>query len=299
MGFMPRLRPRTPGSASRRHTSTMAGVSRCMSRRTSSLTPRWSSSIFQWRANFTLTTASLTGGAGLAPRRTVVRVGSGSVNGDWALRDFLGFYVETGSVSIDVKPEEEEKEGVRPTFEVEVGTGSVQLRYPPVGWVVPRREYVTKIGARTGSVGGNIVHGVETDVLVGRGRGDKGRVGSGSINLAVKPVEGRWNSTLSTEGRGSTNVRVLTPVHAEGAWKGLRSSHREGVGSVNLHYPAVWEGRIKGTTQGWGSLSVRGSGVEVIKESRGEIEAVKGHGEGSELEFWVGMGSGHLFVGDD
>ncbi|KAE8448287.1 hypothetical protein EG329_009718 [Mollisiaceae sp. DMI_Dod_QoI] len=102
------------------------------------------------------------------------------------------------------------------------------------------------------------------------------------------------------------NLFALDPRDQESKQKldCLKSTHSTSTSSIDVHYPAVWEGTVHAKSVS-GSVSVRGDGIRLIRERKGyaskEILARKGvesEDEGSFVEMTSVAGSLRFAVGE-
>lgn len=235
-------------------------------------------------------------------RRTHVSTHSGSIEGTYALRDFLQVDSKSGSIDIEVEPKKaasEDPSDEPADFIAKSKSGSVNVEFPArhdeIG--IPERQYRSRIETHSSSVSGRYLLGVSTSI----------KTHSGSIGVDVLPVSASlWNSTLHTYSHsGTTSLSLLgalteVPSHW---WNmdSIHSKHESSSGSINLEYPSRWEGFIEGRTKS-GSINVRGEDVEIITDVHGpdghRLVARKGIG-GSTLSFKSSSGTVHILVGED
>lgn len=223
-------------------------------------------------------------------RETRINLGAGSVTGEYSLYDLLQIQTHTGSVTVNVLPQEADDGKPLPAV-LSIGSdaGSVHAAYPPLGTPIPSRHYFTTVWNHQGSINGNYIHGFKTTL----------ESNSGSITADVLPYLVRdFNSTLHTRTDvGAQRINVLSPYNAVGTKiKGLASSHLTHAASLTIEYPPEWEGLLEGRT-GVGTLTLRGD-VKVIKEGGvgpvgGYVLAEKGDGD-SEMKFRTNAGSAYI-----
>lgn len=226
-------------------------------------------------------------------RETYIDTRSSSISGTFNLHDLLSIKSRSGSVSVDInpRPAREGQTAMPAVLEVESRSGSVQVRYPANESNIPDRDYRTNIDSRSGSVRAKILHGSETKIKIRSGRLD-----AQILPFGIKGV----SSSLITELRsGHTSVDVLKPRGHGDPLSRMASSHSVRSGGMDLRYPDEWNGTIYGDARS-GSVSVRGRGVEIIKQkdkgAHKYIRAKKGNGQ-SKLEFDVRSGSGSATFG--
>ncbi|TID19128.1 hypothetical protein E6O75_ATG06249 [Venturia nashicola] len=223
-------------------------------------------------------------------RETHINLGAGSVTGEYSLHDLLQIHTHAGSVTINVLPQEADKEKPVSAF-LSIGSdaGSVHAAYPPLRTPIPNRQYCTAIWSHQGSINGNYIHGTKTTL----------ESNSGSITADILPYIVRdISSTLHTRtDAGAQRINILSPYNAAGTHiEGLASSHSTQAASLTIAYPPEWEGLIEGRT-GVGTLTLRGD-VRVIKEGGvgpvgGYVLAEKGDGD-SKMDFRTSAGSAYI-----
>lgn len=225
-------------------------------------------------------------------RRTIINVGSGSVSGAYALRDYLSIRTTTGSISITVDPQAADPNYPKPAvFEAYATAGSIRIDFPTRG-AIPDRVYEVTVHSDMGSISGTFIHGQHTSLSAL----------SGSISATILPYSAGNRSALRTDTMsGQTAVTVLAPYEDPGTVMGsMESSHRSKSGSMKLVYPQEWEGTVEGRTVS-GSLRMHGRDLEVVREDKGyvgnHVVARKGK-RNSRMEFDVMSGSVTAQIGD-
>jgi len=202
---------------------------------------------------------------------------SNSITGTFLLYDLLDLRTTSGSISITISPQPGEKPAV---VKLATTSGSINVRMVPRSlhrFVLTdshNRTYQTSISARSGSVGGNLIHGnggttsVETE--------------SGSISLNVYAVgvgESDHTATLSTtSGSGSQDIKVLSAEPGR-VIKALEASHFvKGSGHLRMRYPPEWEGQVHAKSFGHGNVRVAGKGLEVQRQGDKDVYGWRGSG---------------------
>ncbi|KAJ9637157.1 hypothetical protein H2199_007443 [Coniosporium tulheliwenetii] len=196
------------------------------------------------------------------PRRTIINVGTGSVSGKYALRDYLSIRTTTGSISITVDPQPADPASPKPAvFEAYAKRGSIRVDFPTRG-TIPDREYEVTVHSDTGSISGTFIHGRHTSLSAT----------TGSISAKILPCGAGNASELRTEAlTGATTVTLLAPYKDAGTvMGGLESSHKSKSGSMKLVYPQEWEGTVEGRTAS-GSVGLHGRDLEVVREDKGWV----------------------------
>ena len=229
-------------------------------------------------------------------RETRIDLISGSVSGRFALRDLLSVKTRSGAININVEPKLENPTDPQPaSFVADTLSGSIKAIFPVSAAIeeIPPRLYHTKIESKSGSVKGNYIHGLNTDILTV----------SGSIDVNVLPYSanstGSWLRTESTGGR--IGVTVLPSYQDSQSVIGhLRSVHKTKSGSVHIKYPQQWEGKIEAVTM-TGSVGLHGRDVEVLKRWSGpvgaHVVAKKGNAT-SAMDLGTTSGSVNAIIGD-
>ena len=222
-------------------------------------------------------------GTSFYSREIVIVVGSGSVTGSYPLYDLLAIGARSGSVSVDVdlKPASETAPAAA---ELHLGSesGHVRARTPAIfspSSSIPSRDYRTILGATSGSIDADLVHGTSTQI----------HGSSGHVKVALSPV-GPVNEISSIEvltHSGSQAVTIRPSLTNLGEpMRKLYGSYVHGTGSLRLKYPDEWEGKIEGRTMS-GSVRIRWDSVRTIRDGKDEtrlwrnIKAVRGQGEGT------------------
>ncbi|KAH0380854.1 hypothetical protein KCU92_g7327, partial [Aureobasidium melanogenum] len=201
-------------------------------------------------------------------RETRIDTVSGSVSGRFALKDVLSIKSVSGNININVEPKPESPNDPRPaSFVAVTESGSVKAVFPMSSTIaqIPPRFYHTKVESRSGSVHGNYIHGINTDISTY----------SGSIDVNVLPYSanstGNWLRTESAV--GGIHVNVLPPYEdPQNVMGHSRSVHKTKSGSLHIKYPQQWEGKIEAVTMS-GSLKLRGKDVEVLERWSGPVGA--------------------------
>ena len=239
----------------------------------------------------------------LDSRKTVVDVVSGSVKGVFALRDLLSITTKSGMIDVSVDPKN--ASGIYPAPAESIfrsSAGAITVGFPtsisavnertPGIWYsgsVPDRDFRTRVTSNAGAINGIFLHG----------RSTKLQSNSGSITASIHPLHaGSETTTIGTESNvGRTAVHISAPLfEPETPLRHLLSSHSSTSGSIQLEYPQMWEGKIRGGT-GSGIISLEGKDVDLILDMDRKVLARKGFGR-SELGFRTGSGSVHVNVGD-
>lgn len=247
-------------------------------------------------------------------RRQNIETVSGTIRGTFTLFDYLNVTTKSGSVHIDVLPQDEDLDVPAPAeLYLQCTSGTAEAHFPfnhedssssssaIITSKIPVREYRTYVNTASGSIRGNFLLGSHASF----------KTVSGSIRLAM--LYGNTKTISSTDEQvrfstevtsGSTSVHILNP-EALSPIRNLSSNHSTRSGSVRLAYPSEWEGSIHVTSMS-GSLSVSGKGVVIDRFEKArvkqELTAHKGPRKGpggSSLQVNDMSGSVQIVVGRD
>lgn len=225
-------------------------------------------------------------------RETNIRVKSGSVHGSYPLYDILDISTQSGSIDIDIEPKDADEDNVQPAI-LRLSSQSGSIRALTSTLSVPARDYQMTVNSKSGGIDATLLHGSRTSL----------RSLNGHINADIYPY-GHNNSRTDINTRcqsGSTDITVHSSLsHPTDPIGKLYSEHHSLSGSLNLWYPAQWQGVVKGSTLS-GGIDLDWDGLKVVKdEKRGwikrTVEAVRGEGE-SQLIF--SGKSGRVNLGGD
>ena len=209
-------------------------------------------------------------------RETNIHVNSGSVRGSYPLYDVLDISTTSGSIDIEVEPKDADEDNVQPAvLRLSSKSGSVRASTSIVS--VPARDYKTFLESLSGGVNAKILHGSRTSL----------RSLSGHIKADLYPYgHNNTRTDINTYCQSSsTDVTVHSSLsHPTDPIKKLYSDHQGLSGSVDLRYPAQWQGAVQASTLS-GSIDLDWDGLRIIRdEKKGWIkrvvEAVRGEGEG-------------------
>lgn len=211
--------------------------------------------------------------------------------GDYQLLDLLDLKTTSGTIDVTVTPglADKEQPAEAAVFLAETMSGSIRANLASLARI-PNREYITRVSTTSGSVSGTYLMGPTTTF----------KTTSGSINILLLPAAyGSDPLSLVTSGHSDDQVIVVLPSQDRAALQTLSIDARSISGTVTVRCPGDFEGTIQaGSTSG--DISVRGSGVEIIRDDHTHgskyVEAIKGHGTG-----WIVVntvsGSVRVFVG--
>ncbi|MCJ1468942.1 hypothetical protein MMC07_007572 [Pseudocyphellaria aurata] len=239
-------------------------------------------------------------------REIIIHSSSGSVYGAYPLYDLLSITTLSGDIDISYFPKNTSSSNPQPaSLELGSQSGNIHVASPVVHSQqhIPDRNYKNDLRTLSGPITASLLHSSHTSL----------RVASGNVDADIHPYgDLSVPSHLSTDSQsGSTTVTVRESLsHPSSPMRAFSASHRYVSGSLNLFYPAQWQGRILGDTVS-GGLSIRWDGVTVIKDhekfSGGrKIEAQRGEAGGeARLEFGGVsgrarlMGQSEIARGDD
>jgi len=217
----------------------------------------------------------------LYSRKTIIRTMSSSINGAFPLYDLLSLHTLSGSIRVDVDPQEAAKAAPAPaSFIASSASGSIEAYYPIDRDVskIPDRDYRVAVKTASGSIRGDYLHGSSTSL--------RSLSGSTEATLAPYGQIAQATNILTDTQSSSTRLTVLSSLNSpDTPMRNLYSSHKSTSGSLGLHFPSTWEGEIEGETMS-GSLRVAWEGVRIIKDGRDwngawrRLLAVKGDGQG-------------------
>ncbi|KAF1979421.1 hypothetical protein BU23DRAFT_447892 [Bimuria novae-zelandiae CBS 107.79] len=240
--------------------------------------------------SITLTTGTLDA-TSFASRETRLETISGSISGKYALFDLLSVVTKTGSVNINVDPQEKAENGSAAAL-LYANTMSGSIRVDTERKNIPERDYVVNINSTAGSIDGTFIHGSDTKMTSV----------AGAINIDVLPyASGESSTNLRTKTTdGESNIKIRAPYSAPGkALTNLVSSHTSISGQIKLNYPQEWEGHLEGESVS-GMLHLEGKDLELIRQDERPgmnlAEAKKGNGK-SEMVFKTLNGACDVLVG--
>lgn len=234
-------------------------------------------------------------------RETIINVDSASVTGAYPLYDLLSIHTSSGSIDITIEPKGANKDNVKPAA-LRLTSNSGSIRATTSRTSVPDRDYRTDISTSDGSMDLALLHGLRTSL----------RSINGQMTVDLYPY-GYNDSRTDIEthsNSGSTDVTVHPSIsHPTAPLKKLYGFYHADSGSLNLWYPAQWQGKVQGTTSS-GSIDLDWDGLKIVKDekkgwTKRAIEAVRGEGE-AKLLFSESAGSmtlggesgGGVYVGE-
>lgn len=236
-------------------------------------------------------------------REIIIKTTSGSVSGAYPLYDLLSINTLSGSIDINLDLQEISKTVPKPAkLLIDTLSGEVHVTTPLLSTqhtAIPLRDYQSEIASHSGSI----------DIVIPHGSNSTLRSLSGDISAALHPCgdPSTLKSSLSSRvNSGSTRITIhpsrtdpTTPLRK------FSGSHHQQSGSLQLHYPAQWEGDITGETM-TGTVHIDWPGLDVISDDRTgwvnrRIVARKGDAKGEaegKLEFGTMSGDVDLTGGD-
>lgn len=225
-------------------------------------------------------------------RETNIHLTSGSVTGSYPLYDVLDISTTSGSIDIDVEPKAANEDNVQPAI-LRLSSKSGSVRALTSVSSVPARDYQTTIKSLNGGIDATLLHGSHTSL-----RSLNGRINANLYPYGYNDSRTDINTYCQS---GSTDITVHSSIsHPTDPMKKLYSEHSGLSGSLNLWYPAQWQGTVKGSTLS-GSIDLDWDGLRVVKdEKKGwvkrTVEAVRGKGES---ELIISGKSGSVNLGGD
>ncbi|KAF1834739.1 hypothetical protein BDW02DRAFT_588639 [Decorospora gaudefroyi] len=226
-------------------------------------------------------------------RETHVKTISGSISGKYALANLLSIKTKSGSVNINVSPQEAPaaEEAAPAIFKVDSLSGSLRIDFDRKH--IPDRDYQTYINTTVGSIDGTLIHGSRTEI----------NSVAGFVTAAVLPFKsGPYQSEIYTHTHsGQTLFTLRAPYQARNVpMTGLVSTHKSTSGGLNVTYPAEWTGFVDGTSLS-GALHLQGQALELVTENdvprENHVEAKKGDVAGSTLSFGTVSGACEIRIG--
>lgn len=189
-----------------------------------------------------------------ADREITVHTNSASVTGTYALYDLLSITSISGSIDITVDPQPISVDHPKPAV-LRVSTNSGSIRVRTLTSAVPDRIYESTIASRSGQLEVNIIHGKQSTVRTENGQ-IKADIYPYGFNDTRSSVDARTNS-------GSIGITLHSSLsHPAIPLKKLHSLYRTSSGSIDVFYPAQWQGIVEGST-GSGSVSLEWDGLRV------------------------------------
>ena len=222
----------------------------------------------------------------ISSRETIIDISSGSVTGSYPLYDLLSIHTDSGSIDVTIDPKEASKDEVKPAV-LRLTSNSGFVRAVTLTDSVPKREYRADVYTSSGSIDVSLLHGLRTTL----------RSINGRITANLYPFgDNKTRSNIETHCySGSTDITLHSSLsHPSAPIKKLFAYYGATSGSLDLRYPAQWEGTVVGTTLS-GGINIDWPGLKIMKDGKNvwlerKVVGVKGDGEGK-LVFYDGSGS--------
>ena len=196
---------------------------------------------------------------GLNPRKIEVETTSNSISGSFPLADLLAIKSVSGTVNVDIEPRENGDQEHAGTLVIRTVSGSIEAN--TVTSSIPSRNFTTQVHTVSGTISGTFLLGVASNI----------NSASGSINANFYTAGDIANRSC-TVNSGSGSLR--STIHDESyKLRTVRSNFQSQSGTVDVQFPAAWEGHIQGESK-TGSINVAGDGVRIIKD----ISPIPGYG---------------------
>ncbi|KAL8897160.1 MAG: hypothetical protein Q9207_007353, partial [Kuettlingeria erythrocarpa] len=223
---------------------------------------------------------------------TTLNTISGAVKGDFRLSDSLVIHTTSGSIDINLDLVPSKSSSATPAkLDIKSNSGSIAIHTRTISspTQIPARDYRSNISSSSGSIAASLVHGTSTKLCSHSGR----------IQASLYPHGNATDrSDLYTETQsGSQEIKVHSSLSSATAPLRKFFADYNGIsGSLNISYPAQWEGTVAGSTVS-GSIGAVWPGLEIIKDVKGAgnhtFKAIKGTGVGL-LKFKAVSGSVRL-----
>ncbi|KAL8732323.1 MAG: hypothetical protein Q9181_004010, partial [Wetmoreana brouardii] len=174
---------------------------------------------------------------------TDITTQSGSVTGDFTLRDTLSIHTCSGSININLSLQDDTNATNPATLDLKATSGSIRVATTTISTPakIPHRDYRSSLHTNSGSIRATLVHG-STTLL---------HTDSSSIHASLYPHGNpTLRSDLTTRAiSGSTDITVFPSLTKPTApLKKFHASCTCISGSIRLQYPGQWEGTVKGST---------------------------------------------------
>jgi DUF4097 and DUF4098 domain-containing protein YvlB len=187
----------------------------------------------------------------LDSRKVEVETVSGAISGLYPLADLLSLKTVSGNVKVEIEPKESGPKESDATLVVRTTSGNIEAKTAFLD--IPNRKYNTQIHTVSGSVNGNYLLGVDSNINTASGTINTDFYTAGDVakrSYIINSVSGGIQSTLHDASYKLGDVR---------------SNVQSRSGGVKLQFPAAWEGKIKAQTIS-GSIDITGDGVKIIKD---------------------------------
>ncbi|KAL8729725.1 MAG: hypothetical protein Q9166_004553 [cf. Caloplaca sp. 2 TL-2023] len=211
-------------------------------------------------------------------RKTKITAQSGSVTGDFTLRDTLSIHTQSGSININLSLDDSTNTTSPATLDLQARSGSIKVATTTIltPSKIPHRDYQSTLRTNSGAIRANLVHGSTTTL----------HSDSSSIHASLYPHgAASERSDLTTHVlSGSTDLTIHPSLsNSSTRLRNFHASHTGVSGSIRVLYPAQWEGIVEGSTVS-GSIRVNWPGLKITENKSGwgshSLKGVKGEGEG-------------------
>jgi hypothetical protein len=224
---------------------------------------------------------------------------TGSISGTYKLYDLLDLSTMSGSVNINVDIQPGDNPAI---LRIAAQSGSIRVNVVSHNTVshrfhladsVSKRVFHSDIETQSGSISGSLIHG--------NGGRTSISTKSGNINVTLYTVgvssSEKDSEILTSSASGHQRIVVKSDASSIGIpIRAIQASHTVvGSASINVDYPAEWEGTVH--TQAVGSGSSRMSGRDLETQCQGGKECWGRRGDDAERAGRVDMvvsGSGSL-----
>ncbi|KAL8694233.1 MAG: hypothetical protein Q9218_001059 [Villophora microphyllina] len=211
---------------------------------------------------------------------TIVRSSSGSVRGDFTLRDALTILTSSGSIDINLALASSPSNATgSAVLDLKATSGSILVATTTLSTpnMIPKnKDYRSFLRTNSGSIRATLAHGSVTDL----------HSDSSSVHASLYPHgDASKRSDITTQGlSGSTDIVVYPSLaNASTPLRNFYASYMGVSGSVRVQYPGQWEGRVEGSTVS-GHIGVQWPGLKVVEDNNGwgthSLKGVKGDGQG-------------------
>jgi hypothetical protein len=207
---------------------------------------------------------------GLESRKIEVETTSSTISGSFPLADLLAIKSVSGAVDVEIEPKKNGPEESAGTLVIRTSSGNIKAN--TLTSSIPSRKFITEVHSISGSVSGNFLLGVTSNINTASGRVTANFHTAGDIanrSCTVNSVSGSIQSTVHDD-----SYKLGT----------VRSNFHSQTGRLDIQFPAAWEGRIEANSK-TGSIDVAGDGVKIIKD----VSPIPGFGRAVVAE----KGDGH------
>ncbi|RDW63439.1 hypothetical protein BP6252_10984 [Coleophoma cylindrospora] len=227
--------------------------------------------------------------------KTRIYAGAGAILGVYTINDLLMLNTTSGTISVDVAPNPMNRDSTTPAeFFAKTTAGSMNISYPPPQWrFIPKRPYEVTVVSGAGLIEGRFLHGRKTHL-----ESSAGNMVASILPFYMNTDDPSWLRTQSVA--GDQKITILAPHYPKIPLAGFTSTHKTGIGRLELQYPDEWEGSMRGETA-MGSVIMNGTDVEIIDQGTlwpagHYVKAIRGDGD-NHLTCSAGTGSVFANVG--